>query len=1390
MNASEPYIAPRTCTEVKAGKSSASKASNSQPLDTYSDVEAYVLLAPPGSGKTEEFTRQAGSCGGKIITARNFLNSGNQPEWQGEILFIDGLDEVRAGSADRRTSIDALCKNLRDLDNPRFRLSCREADWLGSNDRHHLQAMVPNGKLLVLRLDPLSESEIRMVLQRNHGVDYPNDFIEKARKRGVDTLLKNPLSMKLLAKAVLGQEWPESRIKTYELACRSLAREFNKEHQIATNTTSANTDMRLKVAGQICAVLLLAGAPGIRIIGDGQDDDYIDLNDFTEIDRALQLESLKTRLFEFPNSEFAIPLHRQIAEFLGAQYLSRRIDEGLPVRRILALMSGNDGMIVTELRGICAWLATFSLAARNEMIERDPLGIVLYGDLSRFSNESKIKILHSLNQLAKDNFWFVSTIKADSRLGDLVSNELSGVILGFLDDPGRDGGRQSLVKFLVYTLVHAQPLDGVSEKLMKIIRDETRWPRIRRKAIKAFVQQRGDEEQALLDLKNLMQDVYEGRVSDSDDDLLGRLLKATYPRVLPGTEVLDYLRKSRIKQYLSNEDFWYQILPCRSDCKKIAELLDELAVRHDPLEAKTEQSSRLSKEIPLILLARFLAVPEADSALEPQRLFNWLGVAGRPGNWDYVNSYLSKERECVRSWLGKRPEWWKTLYKLGLDLCKELYKDEETSNYQQFMWMEEKRRLFGAKRPIDFAEWCLDQAVTSTDPNAAKWLICRVSDAIEDEEISRQKVDRRIEGQDCLKQALIERLRERRDQKKWERRQCKEERRYEQEDQKEEENELSRWQTAVRDNQDELENNRASVQLLHKLATAYFGGYYGLTPYSPIDRLKSLLGKNDQLVESALAGLKGAVTHAELPSPCEVVRIGAEQEAQHLWFPFLAGYNELSEPNQENGFVPNQSQVRLAATLYFNVNFWPNPWGMGQAELEPSWFQALLKHEPKTVAEALIKTASARLRKGQDMSNRMYKLAYSDRYRETAQFAILPLLKLYPVRCKEQQMPGLKYLLIAAHIHCSSNAFMELIEIKMAHQSMNVAQRVYWLAAGFLAMPHLFRKCLHDYVAGNTRRVTYLSQFMAGRFEFEYASKQSEQIDSKALSLPIQLLGAVYPPYSADSGSDSDDEEGGRVTNEMDASRRVNEYIIQLSKVSSAGASRELMELANEDSLKAWHAQLKHAINHQKGIRREAEFGHADIPKILNVLENKQPANSSDLAALTMDCLNEIASKIRDGNTSDWHQYWNVDSYNRPERPKPEDACRDSLLSDLQQHLALCGVDAQPEGRYADGKRADIRVSYGEHDIPVEIKKSCHRDLWTAIRNQLIAQYTRSPGAGGYGIYLVFWFGNHAHCRPTPDDKAPPKDAKELKLRLEESLTDAERRKISVCVIDVEHRIN
>ena len=73
-------------------------------------------------------------------------------------------------------------------------------------------------------------------------------------------------------------------------------------------------------------------------------------------------------------------------------------------------------------------------------------------------------------------------------------------------------------------------------------------------------------------------------------------------------------------------------------------------------------------------------------------------------------------------------------------------------------------------------------------------------------------------------------------------------------------------------------------------------------------------------------------------------------------------------------------------------------------------------------------------------------------------------------------------------------------------------------------------------------------------------------------------------------------------------------------------------------------------------------------------------------------------------------------------------------------------------------------------------------NLWTAIREQLVAQYVRDPGTDGYGIYLVFWIGGKG-MRP-PLDGEKPRNPAELEDHLRRTLKPEERHRILVCVID------
>ena len=139
----------------------------------------------------------------------------------------------------------------------------------------------------------------------------------------------------------------------------------------------------------------------------------------------------------------------------------------------------------------------------------------------------------------------------------------------------------------------------------------------------------------------------------------------------------------------------------------------------------------------------------------------------------------------------------------------------------------------------------------------------------------------------------------------------------------------------------------------------------------------------------------------------------------------------------------------------------------------------------------------------------------------------------------------------------------------------------------------------------------------------------------------------------------------------------VSDLVSTLGDNPSAAATAALEALGNAPDAKPWLSAIADAGERQARKRREQEFRHCDTGQVVRTLNRGSPANAADLAALVFDELNELSERIRNDSTSDWRQHWNLDGHNRPTRPRPENASRDALLSDLNQRLVGLGIAAQ-----------------------------------------------------------------------------------------------------------------
>lgn len=256
-----------------------------------------------------------------------------------------------------------------------------------------------------------------------------------------------------------------------------------------------------------------------------------------------------------------------------------------------------------------------------------------------------------------------------------------------------------------------------------------------------------------------------------------------------------------------------------------------------------------------------------------------------------------------------------------------------------------------------------------------------------------------------------------------------------------------------------------------------------------------------------------------------------------------------------------------------------------------------------------------------------------------------------------------------------------------------------------------------------------------------------------------------------------------------EATTSVRSLIYRLGKHLTHDAFQALVRLQDDPSLVAWRDELAFVLADQARQRRELAFKYPLVAQVIETLNQGRPANAADLQALTSSYLSDLHADLRNGPTDGWKAMWNVDRYGKPTEPRPENDCRDRLLDLLRPRLLPIGVAAEPEGHYAEDKRADIKAITGSLNLPVEIKRHYHADLWTAPCEQLKALYARDPGTADRGIYLVLWFGAEVAPLPSPPHGiASPQTPSELEAALFKTLPQSDRELIEIIVIDLARR--
>ena len=496
-----------------------------------------------------------------------------------------------------------------------------------------------------------------------------------------------------------------------------LVGEPNGEH-LAADSSVTDTNTLIGAAGRLCAAQLFAGAAGYTLPDRAEpDEDYPSFTDVCGEAYDPSKRVLGTRLFVGVAPGRLAPAHRQVAEFLAAQYVSGLLDDGLPLGRILALITGFDGELMPSFGNFVSWLAVHNKQARKRLGQLNPSGLIYAGDRQTYSADEKRDLVRDLRGESSWNPWCRRSISKVPGIGVIVSPELEGIFREVLTDGERGHEHQPYVMLLMLMLADGDPLPALPDAVERTVRDPTWWEGVRCAALNVLTSYhaRGQLEPSVIEA--MLADIVDGSLDDPADELLGILLKALYPSVLSIGDVQRYLRESKLK-HMSGEysRFWTRHVPTESTPEQMADLLDgitEQFAKFRPFMVGDVGLNSLLGQLPRELLRRILR--EHRDAVAVDRLHEWLGVVSDPGLRG-----PESQTSSIRWDLEWNADKLKALIAHGVETC--LRRGDDCRDLVD-------RRLFGA-RPFGYAKWCLEMALATGEGEAASFYLDEVGDCV------------------------------------------------------------------------------------------------------------------------------------------------------------------------------------------------------------------------------------------------------------------------------------------------------------------------------------------------------------------------------------------------------------------------------------------------------------------------------------------------------------------------------------------------------------------------------------------------------------------------------------------------------------------------------------
>ncbi|OWV98759.1 hypothetical protein ATY79_19035 [Rhizobium sp. R693] len=1290
------------------------------------------MLGEPGIGKSTALEYEAAQEDGELLTCREAMNG--IPIAASTTAYLDALDEYRAGE-NGKDKLLQLANAITQSGVERWRLTCRAEDWREAADTRAMRRAAKNQPVTVAHLLPLDDSEAETVLSALGETD-PERFLANARARGAGAFLENPLSLRLLRSVVAsGGVFPSTRFELFDRAINALVHEHDPER--VTDRRRPPVDDIIDAAAQLSFYLLATGARALwrsNALAAGSSPQDFCIVQSLPVDPTLAAYSLDTAIFRGEGQSFE-PSHRTIAEFLAGRFLAERVTgqpTGLlfPLSRAIALITANDGKAPSELRGLYAWFAAHLSQRSDEkaalrLIECDAATVLAYGDAAAFTTSGRRAILLNLD---RDDPFFLSSRDAITVFGGLAGDDVVPDFLAIMDSEVNSHLQMTVLQ----ALADGRPLAGMQSKLHDISLSPSRPLWQRQRAAEAWVK------------------------GNSDPDAARRALIAELSRTAKSYDQIS-LRADILSDIPTNDLSHQEISDLLSDLNELApaadgeseesgnlfSLLSKLrkTPRPDlfdqPIIRKPSEDQGLKLDVRHFMQASLADAINNNLDIGAKRLWSWIRNT-RDYEWDRLEEPLAK---AIGAWIDvDKANRQLELFTVLLD----------SSPVEEGPWMATNHYITIARRVPDdtLIENLLDLAGKTPDGSRRRRLFEVAAYAVRSESqwpLWEGRIVSALEKEENFSDFIADLRKD--PNKSWK-----------EEEEKRKAKELAETDAA-------RAHNIASLgSKLNAIAAGRESEFSALKWGSDLYRNAVISKKEDPLakiqhftnarIASAIAeGFVQFAIHTNIKVDASVLGKAEATNGSYIQEHVVAaGLHQalLAGRDEEIGNCPPVIGIVALRQSYFS--------GEEQPSLA-NWGVRHLARDPDSGSDQVLRYWISALDAGDQDLDAIHHLASS----QERDFVSGVLKRLLQERPNLPRAALRQALTVSAKI-LSRTEIEDLTESALVEELDDQSRRL-WESVALILDPEKF-EASHS---SEEIRAALLAPDGDLVSRLHEICSQPDRLDR----LRISTLAGMYPLEDRDWAHPDG------------MSRIIRAAIDRLSASRDPAAGKTLKSLiASSDP--SWRSLLAHAAAEHARLMRDNSFVAPSAAQLRAALVGGPPASPADLVAVVLEEIERYRSTLRTGSEMPWKRYWNTDHKGAADKPQIENEDRDRLLELFRVRLEHYGVAASmPEARRRENTRVDVLlITHAGTNLPIEAKRHYNPELWTAVEEQL-AGYAADEGAFGYGVYLVFWFGNEYRTPARRDRKKRPESAQELEAMLRSDLPSTLGGRISVIVLDV-----